>query len=84
MDIPSTALRQNLSQDLITYKVHSRRVSFVKFKPVTSDVMASTSTDYTLYICNLSKADTYFKCEIGDLPIWLDWNLNCSLIGVTN
>ena len=83
-DIPSTGLRQNLSQDLLTYKGHSRRVSFVRFNPVASDVMASASTDYSLHVWNLSKGETYSKCEFSDVPTWLDWNSNGSLIGVTH
>ena len=83
-DIPSGGLRQNLSQDLMTYKGHTRRVSFVRFNPVASDVMASASTDYSLHVWNLAKGETYSKCEFSDVPTWLDWNSNGSLIGVTH
>ena len=82
-EIPLPGLRQNLSQDLITYKGHSRRVAFVKFNPVASDVIASASTDYSLHVWNLSKAETYSKCQFPDLPTCLEWNPTGTLIGVT-
>ena len=82
-EIPESGLRQNLSQDLITYKGHTRRVSFVKFNPVVDNVIATCSSDYSLHVWNASKAETYSKIDIGDLPTSLDWNTIGSLVGAT-
>ena len=82
-EIPPEGLKENLSQDLITYTGHTRRVAFVKFNPVASDVIASASTDYSLHVWNLAKGELYSKGEFGDLPTWIDWNPVGTLVGVT-
>ena len=84
MEIPLAGLKQNLSQDLFTYKGHTRRVSFVRFNPVASDAIASASSDYSLNIWNINKGEDYSKGDFKDIPTSLDWNPNGNLVGVTN
>ena len=81
--IPEGGLKEHMTQEVQIYQKHTKKVPWVTFNPVASDVVASAAFNGELHVWNALKADTYVELKADDAPTCLNWNADGSLIGVT-
>ncbi len=81
--IPEGGLKEHMTQEVQIYQKHTKKVPWVTFNPVASDVVASAAFNGELHIWNALKAESYVELKADDAPTCLNWNANGSLIGVT-
>ena len=81
--IPEGGLTEHITQEVQIYQKHTKKVPFVTFNPIASDVLCSVAFNGELHIWNALKGDTYCELNAEDQPTWASWNPNGCLIGVT-
>ena len=82
-EIPENGLNKNLKKELLNYKEHTKKVSFVNFNPVVQDLICTGAFGGEIHAWNLSKGENYVKLQADDTPTFVSWNPNGSLIGVS-
>ena len=82
-EIPENGLKQDLKQELLNYKEHTTKVSFVNFNPVVQDLICSGAFGGEIHSWNLTKGENYAKLQADDTPTFVSWNPYGSLIGVS-
>ena len=72
-----------MTQEVQIYQKHTKKVPYVTFNPIASDVVASAAFSGELHVWNALKGETYVELKADDAPTCLSWNPNGALIGVT-
>ena len=81
--IPEGGLNEHMTQEVQIYQKHSKKVPFVTFNPVASDVVCSGAFLGEIHVWNAIKGDTYVELKADDTPTLVSWNPNGTLIGAT-
>jgi len=81
--IPEGGLTSHMTQEVQIYQKHSKKVPFVTFNPVASDVVCSGAFLGELHVWNAVKGETYVELKADDTPTMVQWNANGTLVGVT-
>ena len=81
--IPEGGLTEHMTQEVQIYQKHLRKVPFVTFNPVASDVVCSGAFLGEIHIWNAIKGDTYVELKADDTPTAVAWNPNGTLVGAT-
>ena len=82
-NLPEGGLKEHLTKEVQLYRKHQKKVPFVTFNPVASDVICSGAFTGEVHVWNASKAETYVELKADDTPTALHWNENGSLLGIT-
>ena len=72
-----------MTQEVQIYQKHMKKVPYVTFNPIASDVVASSAFSGELHVPNALKGETYVELKADDAPTCLSWNPNGALIGAT-
>ena len=81
--IPEGGLTEHMTQEVQLYQKHSKKVPFVTFNPVASDVVCSGAFLGEIHVWNAIKGDTYCELKADDTPTLVSWSPNGTLIGAT-
>ena len=81
--IPEGGLTEHITQEVQIYQKHTKKVPFVTFNPIASDVLCSAAFNGEIHIWNALKGDTFCELNAEDTPTWLNWSPNGSLLGLT-
>ena len=81
--LPEGGLKEHMTQEVQIYQKHTKKVPYVTFNPIASDVVASAAFSGELHVWNALKGETYVELKADDAPTCLSWNPNGALIGVT-
>jgi coronin-1B/1C/6 len=81
--IPEGGLKENMTQEVQLYQKHTKKVPFVTFNPVASDVVCSGAFLGEIHIWNVLKGETYVELKADDTPTLVGWNPNGTLVGCT-
>ena len=82
--IPEGGLKENITQEVQIYQKHTKKVPFVTFNPLASDVLCSVGFNGEVHIWNALKGDTFCELNAEDQPTWVSWSPNGSLLGCTS
>jgi len=83
--IPEGGLTETLVDPTQTLIGHKRKVGSCKFHPTANNILATTSTDYTIKIWDIEKGET--ACNVtghSDIIQSCDWNYDGSLLATTS
>ena len=81
--IPEGGLKEHMTKEVQVYQKHTKKVPFVNFNPVASDVVCSGAFLGEIHVWNAIKAETYAELKADDSPTIVRWNPNVTLIGAT-
>ena len=81
--IPEGGLTENLTQEVQVYNKHTKKVPFVTFNPIASDVVCSAASNGEIHVWNTIEGETAFEVNAEDVPTWVNWSPNGVLIGAT-
>ena len=81
--IPEGGLTEHITQEVQIYQKHTKKVPFVTFNPIASDVLCSAGFNGEIHVWNAIKGDTFCELNAEDQPTWLQWSPNGSLLGAT-
>ena len=81
--IPEGGLTDNITQEVQVYNKHTKKVPFVTFNPIASDVVCSAAFNGEIHIWNAIKGETACEVNAGDTPTCLNWSPNGVLVGAT-
>ena len=81
--LPEGGLKEHLTKEVQLYQKHTKKVPFVTFNPVASDVVCSGAFLGEIHIWNALKGETYVELKADDTPTMVQWNENGTLLGVT-
>ena len=81
--IPEGGLTDNITQEVQIYNKHSKKVPFVTFNPIASDVICSAAFNGEIHIWNALKGETVCELNAEDTPTCLAWSPNGVLVGAT-
>ena len=81
--IPEGGLTEHLTQEVQIYQKHAKKVPFVTFNPVASDVLCTGAFLGDIHIWNAIKGESYVELKADDTPTLVQWNPNGTLIGAT-
>ena len=81
--IPEGGLTEHMTQEVQIYQKHTKKVPFVTFNPIASDVVCSGAFLGELHVWNAIKGETYVELKADDTPTLVQWNPNGTLIGAT-
>ena len=81
--IPEGGLTEHITQEVQIYQKHFKKVPFVTFNPVASDVLCTGAFLGDIHIWNALKGETYVELKADDTPTCVQWNPNGTLIGAT-
>ena len=73
-----------MTKEVQIFKKHTKKVPFVTFNPVVSDVLCSGAFLGEIFVWNAIKAETLCELKADDTPTLVRWNQNGTLIGATN
>ena len=73
-----------MTKEVQIFKKHTKKVPFVTFNPVVSDVLCSGAFQGEIFVWNAIKAETFCELKADDTPTLVRWNQNGTLIGATN
>jgi len=85
--IPEGGLKQaTLTEPLQTLNGHKRKVGSVKFSPTANNILATTSTDYSVKIWDIEKGKDVLSVDAQHTDIIQsgDWNRNGSLFATSS
>ena len=82
--IPEGGLTNNITKEVQAFKKHTKKVPFVTFNPVASDVVCSGAFLGEILVWNAIKGETFCELKADDTPTLVAWNPNGTLIGATN
>ena len=81
--IPEGGLTEHITQEVQIYQKHTKKVPFVTFNPIASDVLCSAAFNGEIHVWNALKGDTVCELNAEDTPTWVNWSPNGSLLGLT-
>ena len=81
--IPEGGLTEHITQEVQIYQKHMKKVPFVTFNPIASDVLCSGAFLGDIHIWNALKGETYAELKADETPTCVQWNPNGTLIGAT-
>ena len=81
--IPEGGLKEHMTKEVQVYQKHTKKVPFVHFNPVASDVVCSGAFLGEIHVWNAIKAETYVELKADESPTIVRWNPNGTLIGAT-
>ena len=81
--IPEGGLTEHMTQEVQIYQKHSKKVPFVTFNPVASDVVCSGAFLGEIHVWNVIKGETFCELKADDTPTLVSWSPNGTLIGAT-
>ena len=81
--IPEGGLKEHMTQEVQLYQKHSKKVPFVTFNPVASDVVCSAAFLGEIHVWNAIKGETFCELKADDTPTLVSWSPNGTLIGAT-
>ena len=81
--IPEGGLTEHITQEVQIYQKHTKKVPFVTFNPVASDVLCSAAFNGEIHVWNALKGDTICELNAEDTPTWVNWSPSGSLVGLT-
>ena len=81
--IPEGGLTEHITQEVQIYQKHTKKVPFVSFNPIASDVLCSAAFNGEIHIWNALKGDTACELNAEDTPVWLNWSPSGTLLGLT-
>ena len=81
--IPEGGLTEHLTQEVQLYQKHMKKVPFVTFNPVASDVLCTGAFLGDIHVWNALKGETYVELKADDTPTSVQWSPSGSLIGAT-
>ena len=81
--IPEGGLTEHITQEVQIYQKHTKKVPFVNFNPVASDVICSGAFLGEIHVWNVIKGETFCELKAVDTPTLVSWNPNGTLIGAT-
>ena len=81
--IPEGGLTKNITQEVQVYNKHTKKVPFVTFNPVASDVVCSAAFNGEIHVWNAIQGETVCEVNAEDTPTWVNWSPNGVLIGAT-
>ena len=81
--IPEGGLTEHMTQEVQIYQKHTKKVPFVTFNPVASDVVCSGAFLGEIHVWNVIKGDTFCELKADDTPTLVGWSPNGALIGAT-
>ena len=81
--IPEGGLTDNITHEVQIYNKHSKKVPFVTFNPIASDVICSAAFNGEIHIWNALKGETVCELNAEDTPTCLAWSPNGVLVGAT-
>ena len=79
--IPEGGLTENMTQEVQIYQKHTKKVPFVTFNPLASDVVCSAAFNGEIHVWNALTGDTFCELNAEDAPTWLSWSPTGTLIG---
>ena len=79
--IPEGGLTEHMTQEVQIYQKHMKKVPFVTFNPVASDVLCTGAFLGDIHIWNALKGESYVELKADDTPTCIQWNPNGILIG---
>ena len=81
--IPEGGLQENMTQEVQLYKKHTKKVPFVTFNPIASDVVCSAAFNGEIHVWNALQGETVCEVNAEDTPTWVSWSPSGVLIGAT-
>ena len=81
--IPEGGLTENMTQEVQVYNKHSKKVPFVTFNPIASDVICSAAFNGEIHVWSTIKGETACEVNSEDTPTCVNWSPNGVLIGST-
>ena len=81
--VPEGGLKEHMTKEVQIYQKHTKKVPFVTFNPVASDVICSGAFTGEIHVWNVLTGDTYCDLKADDTPTLVGWNPNGTLIGAT-
>ena len=81
--IPEGGLTEHITQEVQIYQKHIKKVPFVTFNPVASDVLCTGAFLGDIHVWNALKGESYVELKADDTPTCVQWNPNGILIGAT-
>ena len=81
--IPEGGLTQHLTQEVQIYQKHMKKVPFVTFNPVASNVICTGAFLGDIHIWNALTGDSYVELKADETPTCIQWNPNGTLVGAT-
>ena len=81
--IPEGGLTKHLTQEVQIYQKHAKKVPFVTFNPVASNVICTGAFLGDIHIWNALTGDSYVVLKADETPTCVQWNPNGTLIGAT-
>ena len=74
--IPEGGLTEHMTQEVQIYQKHSKKVPFVTFNPVASDVVCSGAFLGEIHVWNVIKGETFCELKADDTPTLVSWSPN--------
>ena len=65
--IPENGLHENLTKELLDYKGHTKKVIFINFNPVVSELICSGAITAEIRVWNLTRGETYTELKAVDI-----------------
>ena len=81
--IPEGGLKENITKEAQSYTKHTKKVPFVTFNPVASDVVCSGAFQGEIHVWSSVKSETFVDLKADDTPTLVEWSPNGTLIGAT-
>ena len=81
--IPEGGITENITQEVQLYNRHTKKVPFVTFNPIASDVVCSAAYNGEIHVWNAIQGETVCEVSAEDTPTWVNWSPNGVLIGAT-
>ena len=81
--IPEDGLKRDMTEEVQLYQKHSKKVPFVTFNPIASDVVCSAAFLGEIHIWNIIKREKFCELKADDTPTLVSWSPNGTLIGAT-
>ena len=81
--IPEGGLTQHITQEAQVYQKHMKKVPFVTFNPVASDVLCTGAFLGDIHIWNALKGESYVELKADETPTCVQWSPNGTLVGAT-
>merc|ERR1712000_437510 len=83
--VPNGGLTENLNDPVQTLIGHKRKVGSVNFHPTADNVVATSSTDYTVKVWDIEKGEARTTISgHSDIIQSVDWNYEGSLLATTS
>ena len=79
--IPEGGIKENITQEVQIYNKHTKKVPFVTFNPIASDVVCSAAFNGEIHVWNSIQGESVCEVNAEDVPTWVSWSPNGVLIG---